>query len=232
MRTFIFMLALIAGLCARGQSTGLPATNFIAPDSMAASLARIALEYNGATPQDAGAKAAKYEWRTSRTSWMDNLRIAGNVNEFSISNDPIKQNTLYPRYNIGAVLPLGIFVNQGKQAKAMYYRYQAEKENLNKEQQALRFRVMTAYYDYLKAQKILELQEEMLQEALFAREKAEEKFAKGQITLEVYTSINKRHNTEQISKLTAERDLAVTRAELETYIGMPLQKAYEIAAGK
>lgn len=231
MRTFIALLAICAGLRAGAQNTEPPA-NAIAPDSMAASLARIALEYNGATPQDAGVKAAKYEWKTSRTSWMDNLRIAGNMNEFSISGDPVKQNTLYPRYNIGAVLPLGIFVNQGKQAKAMYYRYQAEKENMNKEQQALRLNVMTAYYDYLKAQKLLELQEEVLQEALFAREKAEEKFAKGQITLEVYTATNKRHNIEQIGKLTAERDLAVTRAQLESYIGMPLQKAYTLVSDK
>ncbi|HUP13688.1 MAG TPA: TolC family protein [Niastella sp.] len=199
----------------------------IPTDSIANGLARLAATNVNLGFYQANAEAAKYDYQAMRTSWLDNLRVSGNLNEFTIqgNNAPLNRNLFYPRYNIGATLPLGLFVNQGKKNKAEFYRYQAELEAIKVQQQNLRLQVITSYLNYIRNQKLYELQEEALQDAAFAFTKTEERFSKGEVELDVYTANSKRYNQEKVAKITAERDLILSKAELETLIGMPLDAA-------
>jgi outer membrane protein TolC len=199
-----------------------------AEDSTAEKLARIAMSNTSVAIQQDNVNSAKYELSATKTAWLDNFRASGNVNEFTIkgrTTSPYGNSLVYPRYNVGVTVPLGLFFNQPKQVKAQYYKYQAEVENLKREKENLRLLVITAYYDYLRNQRLFELQEEVLQDAEFAFKKSEEKFQKGEINVEVYTAVNKRYNSEKVTKINLERDLIVSQAELETLIGMPLSKA-------
>jgi outer membrane protein TolC len=198
-------------------------------DAIGKALAEIAVENvnNGVGVQEAAAKSSEYNYRAQRTAWIDNFRASGNLNSFNNSriNDLSVGQAFYPRYNIGVTLPLGIFVNQPKQTKVQYYRYQSDLESVKLAKQNLRLEVITRYYNYVRTQKLFELQEEVLQDVEFATSKTEEKFGKGEVTLDAYTAASARYNAERGQKVNLERDLMVARAELEMMLGMPLEAA-------
>jgi outer membrane protein TolC len=204
-------------------------------DAIAKGLADIAMNSSTANKvSEANVKAAEYSYKAQQTSWLDNFRASGNLNEFTIKRTvglPISDNELgrafWPRYNFGVGIPFGIFVNQPKQTKAQYYRYQAEVENLKAAKQNLGLQTMTLYYDYVRTQRLYELQEEAVQDASFAFTKTEERFSKGEVPLDVYTATSRRYNSERANKVALERDLQVGKAQLEAVLGMPLETALQ-----
>ena len=204
------------------------------PDSFAyaqtaKALAEIAIlnKDNAVAVTEANTMASEYNYKGQKTAWLDNFRASGNINSFSNTRDVnnITGQAFYPRYNIGVSVPFGIFVNQPKQTKAAYYSYQAQVENLKQAKQNMRLQVITLYYNYVRTLRLYELQEASLQDAEFATKKTEEKFGRGEVNLDDYTSATRRYNSEQAAKISMERDLMVARAELEMLLGMPLETA-------
>lgn len=204
-------------------------------DAIARGLAEIAMK-NSAVGKvgEANVKAAEYSYKAQQTAWLDNFRASGNLNEFTLkrtlggnTGDVPLGRAFWPRYNFGVGIPFGIFVNQPKQTKVQYYRYQAEVENVKAEKQNLGLQTMTLYYDYVRTQRLYELQEEAVQDALFAFTKTEEKFSKGEVALDVYTATSRRYNAERATKVSLERDLQVSKAQLEAVLGMPLETALQ-----
>src|SRR5688572_12211951 len=55
---------------------------------------------------------ASYDVRIANASWLENVRITANVNEFTLNkaSDPFGRAAFYPRYNIGASITLGTFL--------------------------------------------------------------------------------------------------------------------------
>lgn len=231
MKTVTLLMGLSLMLNGYGQIT----TNrdSVPVDVIAKGLAQIAMENASVTKVDeANVKAAEYSYKVQKLSWLDNFRASGNLNEFTLKrtlgsnpNDIPAGRAFFPRYNFGVGVPFGIFVNQPRQTKVQYYRYQAEVENLNAARQNLGLQTMTLYYDYVRTQRLYELQEEALQDASFAFTKTEENFSKNSATLEAYTAASKRYNTERGTKVSLERDLLVGKAQLEAILGMPLEVA-------
>lgn len=204
-------------------------------DAIAKGLAQIAMQNKTVTQAgEANVKAAEYNYELQKTAWLDNFRASGNLNEFTLkrtlgvnTGDLPLGRAFWPRYNLSVSVPFGIFINQPKQTKAQYYHYQAEVANVNVAKQNLGLQTTTMYYDYVRTQRLYELQEEAVQDASFAFTKTEEQFSKGQVTLEAYTATSKRYNNERATKVSLEHDLQVTRAQLETYLGMPLETALQ-----
>ena len=147
---FLFLFQVVA-LVAISQSTVLDSTARPLPqDSVVERLVTIAYENSRVKSVESNALQSEYEYRRSRTAWLNNIVVTGNVNEFSLnqdgsSADPLKQSTQYPRYNIGVVLPLGLFVNNRKQTKASYYRYESMVDQINVEKQTIRREVKIGY---------------------------------------------------------------------------------------
>src|SRR5688500_5891457 len=54
---------------------------------------------------------ARYDVKQSHTSWLDNIRLTGNMNEFNLNKqtDIEGRANLYPKSNIGASISLGAF---------------------------------------------------------------------------------------------------------------------------
>jgi outer membrane protein TolC len=156
---------------------GSNATDSIPADSVASGLARLAMNNPAMDQVKSLTEAAKYTYKAEKTAILDNVRISGNLNEFTITGNPNpgpfggRGNAFFPRYNISAGIPLGIFVNRPKQMKAAFYRYQAQEDNLKVAQQEMRVQILTRYLDYVRNLKLYELQEEALQDATFAFKK-------------------------------------------------------------
>src|SRR5690606_35646812 len=118
----------------------------------------------------------------SKSAWLNNIVVAGNLNELSIKKqdnttvDPLRQSTQYPRYNIGASIPLGLFINNGKQTKANFYRYESFRNQIDVEKQNIRSEVLLNYETYIYNKQLLALQQEVVQDAKMLMRKQEEKF--------------------------------------------------------
>ena len=227
--TALFFLVIMKAHAQGGNTYG----DSVATDAIAKALAQIAM--HNATLSNAGeanVKAAEYNYKAQKTAWLDQFRASGNLNEFTLkrtlggnTQDIPLGRAFWPRYNFSVGIPFGIFTNQPKQTKVQYYRYQAEIENVKAAQQNVGLQAMTAYYDYVRIQRLSELQEEAVQDASFAYTKTEERFSKGEVTLELYTAASQRYTTERAAKISLERDLQVTKAQLEALLGMPLETA-------
>lgn len=174
--------------------------------------------------------SAEYEWRRSKTAILNNIVVAGNLNEISLkqsggSADPLKQSTQYPRYNIGVVLPLGIFINNGKTTKANYHRYEAMVDQVNMEKQAIRREIQVAYDNYILSKQLLILEDEALSDAELLRKSQEERFRNEEISLEAYLASNRAYNLERVKKLNLQHEITVLAAQLEQLIGMRIEDA-------
>lgn len=178
----------------------------------------------------------KYSYARSRTAWLNQVTVAGNLNEISIkgntSNDPLRQNLLYPRYNVGVVLPVGLFINNRKQTLSDEYRYKSATDEIAIAKQNIRHDVLVGYENYLMNQNLLSLQYAVLKsaEVLFVR--TEDKFSKGEITLDAYTDANKAFVEEKVKTITLERALRVAEADLEALVGMKMPAALDRISGK
>lgn len=198
-------------------------------ETIAKFLADLAVEDIGSGVEEANVEAAKYNYLATRTSWMDRLAVSGNLNEFTIKGqqniNPYGNSLVYPRYNIGVSIPLGIFVNQPKLTKVQYYNYQAELESLRRQKENYKLQVVTAYYNFISRVQLLAIQEEALRDAEFAHKNTEDRFEKGEIPLDVYTATSRKFNSEQASKTSLETEMRITKAQLEALLGMPLETA-------
>lgn len=174
--------------------------------------------------------SAEYDWKRSKTAILNNITIAGNVNEVSLKQssaqtDPLKQSTQYPRYNVGVVLPLGIFINNGKTTKANYYRYESMVNQVNMEKQNIRREIQVAYDNYILNKQLLILQDEALSDAELLRKSQEERFQNEEISLEAYLAANRAFNNERVKRLNLQHEITLMAAELEQLIGMKIEDA-------
>ena len=80
--------------------------------------------------------------------------------------------------------------------------------------------------------KLVAFQQEVLQDARILFSKYEEKFQKGEATLETYTIASKSKNTEEVRFLNVERDLKASETQLEALIGMRLNDALQMIGPK
>jgi Outer membrane protein len=179
----------------------------------------------------------KYSYARSKTAWLNQISVAGNLNEISIKDmsgntDPLRQNLLYPRYNLGVILPVGLFVNNKKQTMSDMYKYKSAAEEVEVVKQKIRHDVLVAYENYLMNQNLVLLQYAVLKGAEVLFVKTEDKFSKGEISLEAYTAANKSFVDEKVKVLTLERALRVAEADLEALVGMKIQAALSRIAGK
>ena len=226
----LFTLLFAAGMHAQGGVSDSLRFNPVV-DSVAEKLVAMAMINARVSSAENAVSASEYEFKRSRTAFLNNIAIAGNLNEFSLrssaASDPLNQSTQYPRYNIGVVLPLGLFINNGKQTKASYYRYEVAADQVRIEKQNIRKEVLIQYEDYLMNKQLLALQQSSLQDAKILLSRHEEKFAEGEITLEQYTATSKQYNAEKVRVVNLIRELKVIVAELEALIGMNIEVALD-----
>ena len=232
MKTLVTAFLLCMIVQTQAQMSGLGNSDSTSIDVVAKGLADIAMKNESRDNVDeANIKAAEYNYKAQKTAWLDLMRFTINLNEFTVQKtlgaDPstLPGRAFWPRYNFQVHVPFGTFTNLPKQTKVQYYHYQAEIESAKMNKQNLGLQTMTLYYDFVRTQRLYELQEEAVQDASFAFTKTEEKFSKGEVPLDVYTATNRRYNTERATKVSLEHDLLVGKAQLESLLGMPLEAA-------
>lgn len=168
---------------------------------------------------------ANYNVKQSNTAWLDNIRITGNLNEFTINpaSDPFGRAAFFPLYNISATITLGTFFN-------IPYTIKREKEaliiaqsNVNAQKLAVRNAVLKLYNEYVMRERIYKLQSQALLDNETSHKLAEQRFKRGEVTFETYSVSLAAYNDGVAAHLQAERDFKNAKLDLEQWIGMRLE---------
>jgi|SRR5580704_17797605 outer membrane protein TolC len=177
---------------------------------------------------------AEYEIRLAKNSWLAEIFIAGNLNEFSI--DPKAAGTnysgYYPRYNFGVQIPLDIFSKTSNNVKISYEKYMIAEAERNDRFRLIKADILTRYEDYLLTKQKLEIQYQITQDAYTAYTKAEKDFNDNVIKIEDLNSANSRYIDEQVKKLQLQRDLNVSKIDIERHIGIKLDEVIQQMGGR
>src|SRR5690606_36649286 len=104
--------------------------------------------------------ASEYEVKKAAGSWLDIISLTGNLNEFNLnpSADDNDRANFYPKYNVGARISLGMFVNIPYQTKIDRQRVAIAESQLDARKLEIRNVVMKTYNDYVLKEKIYKIQ--------------------------------------------------------------------------
>lgn len=168
---------------------------------------------------------AAYNVKQSNTAWLDNVRITGNLNEFTLNKaaDPYGRAAFFPKYNIGASITLGTFFNVPYDIKRNKEALIIAQSNVNAQKLAVRNAVLKLYNEYVMREKIYKLQSQALLDNETSHKLAEQRFKRGEITFETYSVSLASYNEGVSAHLQAERDFKNTKLDLEQWIGMRLE---------
>jgi len=176
---------------------------------------------------DHASLAASYQIKIAKSAYLGLFSAQANVNEFTISHrkdaNGIVIPNYYPLYNFAVNIPFDIFTrttNNVKIAKENYYMTTAAK---NEKFREIKADVLTKYENYLLAKQLVELQSRITQSEYATLKRAESDFAENLIKLDDVENAQKSYITEQVKSLTLQRDLNLSKIEIEKVIGVKIE---------
>ncbi len=203
------------------QNAQKAAASTMPEDSIAEALVVLAMNNPSIKSAEFLSSQFKYLYKESKTTWMNNILLQGNLNEYSINqntnSDPLKQSTQYPRYNIGVLLPLGMFVNSPKQAKADYYKYQYTLQQVEVEKLNVRRDVLVNFHDYAMNKRLLSQHQELVNDWRVIHQKNEQKFTNGEISLDAFYNSTKTLTDEMIKEENLHDAMKVSRPNWKSF---------------
>jgi len=170
-------------------------------------------------------KIAEYDVKQNNASWLENIRVSGNMNEFTINKyaDTEGRAAFYPLYNIGASITLGAFITIPYNIKKSREALLISAENVNAQKLTVRNSVLKLYNEYLMRERIYKLQSQALLDNETSHKLAEQRFRRGEITFETYALSLTGYNDIMVMQLQSERDYKNAKLDLEQWIGMRLE---------
>jgi outer membrane protein TolC len=168
---------------------------------------------------------AGYNVKQSNSAWLDNIRVTGNLNEFTINkaSDPFGRAAFYPKYNISASVSLGTFFSIPYTVKRSKEELIVSQANVNSQKLAVRNAVLKLYNEYLMRERIYKLQSQALLDNETSHKLAEQRFRRGEASFEDYSISLTAYNDIMVAQLQAERDYKNAKLDLEQWIGMRLE---------
>lgn len=168
---------------------------------------------------------ASYDVKLSNASWLENIRITGNMNEFTINKaaDPFGRAAFFPKYNIGASISLGTFLTTPYTIKKSKEILVISQANVNTQKLAVRNTVLKLYNEFQMRERIYKLHSQALLDNETSHKLAEQRFRRGEITFETYSLSLGSYNDVMVAQLQSERDYKNAKLDLEQWIGMRLE---------
>ena len=168
---------------------------------------------------------AKYNVKESNVSWLENIRISGNVNQFTLDKktDALNRAAFYPLYNFGASISLGAFLTIPYNIKKNREALVITTENVNAQKLLVRNTVLKLYNEYVMRERVYKLQTQALLDNETSHKLAEQRFRRGEITFDIYSASLTGYNDILVMQLQAERDYKNAKLDLEQWIGIRLE---------
>lgn len=165
----------------------------------------------------AEASAGKANW-----DWLNRITVSGNLNEFTLDPESNARADFYPRYNFNLSLPLGIFVDQSKNAKMARANVAIEQEELKQLKLRIRTEVLVRYEDHIRTKEIL-LQKRAVLQKLEER-RSSIKLQNPNASASELSRIEDQILQVQQDVTTWTSSVRVTKLRLEEYIGVTLEE--------
>lgn len=168
---------------------------------------------------------AGYDVKQSNVSWLENIRVIGNLNEFVLNKaaDPFGRAAFFPKYNISATITLGTFFTTPYTIRKSKEVHLISQANVNSQKLAVRNTVLKLYNEFLMRERIFKLHSQALLDNETSHKLAEQRFRRGDITFETYSTSLAAYNDGLVAQLQSERDYKNAKLDLEQWIGMRLE---------
>jgi len=172
-------------------------------------------------------KIFEYQLKKQRNSWLNLLTLSTSYNDQTFGKNANTPTTayVYPKYFFGVNIPLGLIVSNGTDVKIT-----KESALIAEGQQAelaksIKASVLSNYKQYRANEKLIAIQNQLVdaEEAGFLQ--VEQKFKDGTATLEAYNEASKKYNDEQVKVITLQLQQDLIKVELERLIGRKLEDA-------
>lgn len=161
--------------------------------------------------------------RTKRTI-MNQMVVTGNLNEFSIKGRTPQQTiaNLYPRYNIGLQIPVGLMFTRAKDIRVAEQNVAIAHAERTKTYSEIKAILLKNYEDFQMYTALLDVQTKSTSAEYLNFLKVESDFENGAATEEAYNDALKKYNEEMTKKINTQRNREIARIEIEKYILVPL----------
>lgn len=227
MKTTIAIILLIISAGSRGQVKELRTAGTIQDSLIKVRLIELAIANPALKEADAFVGSAQYQVKRAKSSWLNSIVVSGNINEFVINNTTINgvpATTLFPKYNFGVNIPMGIFGRQETNiAKENLKIYEAQKQE---KVLAIKKEVLIRYENYKEKKELLDFQKQLTDAQYRIYQQRQREYANREIIK--LEDVNKEYDQwiqQRSTQRTKERDLKIAEIELEEIIGMPLNEA-------
>jgi outer membrane protein TolC len=195
-------------------------------------LVQLAMQNPNYEVADRKVAIAGYQVSKAKGSWLSAVAVQGNVNEFTLQGSKTNPNTgvttnpgaLYPKYNIGATIPLDMFSNKKNDIKIAKENLSIAQAEKNQRFREIKAEVLTKYEDYLLAQQKLEFQSQVTQDARTSYLAAEKDFQEGAIKQEDYNKSYRGYTEEKMRQAEFLRNYNVVKLDLEKMIGISMDE--------
>ncbi len=175
---------------------------------------------------DHATMAASYQINIAKSAYLGLLSAQANINEFTLSpqtSNGQKIPNYYPIYNVGINIPFDIFTRTTNNVKIAQENFLIASAAKNQRFREIKADVLTKYENYLLAKQLVELQGRITQSEYASLKRAESDFAENLIKLEDVDKVQKSYVTEQVKSLILQKDLNLSKIELEKVIGVKIE---------
>ncbi|MDI3318197.1 TolC family protein [Pinibacter soli] len=219
----------ISGFAQRKQNSSGSSSTYLSNDTakkgdIREKLVQLAIQNPTYEVADRKVAIANQELSKTKNKILGQVVLSGNLNELSINPPKDGYNVYYPRYNIGATLPLDLFITRSKEINIAKENLGIAQAERNERYRLIKAEVLTAYEDYLMAKQKVEFQSQITQDAFQEYKQQERDFSDGIIEQKEYNAGFKKWTEEQSRKIEMQRNLNVIKLNIEAMIGMPFDE--------
>ena len=162
----------------------------------------------------------------TKLSWLGNVSVGANINEFVISNSAAA--SFFPKYNLGIIFPLDFLKKMKRDKIAAEENINIARELKTDKMQTLKTEVLIRYENYKEMKEVVFLQKSFLEYDFSNYETARAAYSDGNGSI---IDMNKSHQNYLIGKsklVSLEKDLNISIIRLEEMINVPLEIALQL----
>ena len=158
----------------------------------------------------------------ARFSWTNNLRVFYNLNDRTMTQEAGGWNQ--PRYGLGLSVNVGDFILIPTKTRIAREEANIALAAVNEQKITIRAEVIRRYHKYLLSQEILQLRLQSTEDAYSSQVLMNEKFRKGEISLEEYNQALQAYSKAMEIRFDSEHNMLINKASVEEMIGMKLEE--------
>jgi outer membrane protein TolC len=166
------------------------------------------------------------ELNKAGSNWLNYVTVSANLNSVTlklVDQKELGTQLYYPLWNVGINVPLGSFFGKAADVKVARRNLDIATAQQEMARRQITAMVLSKYRDYMQNKSLLQLQQESTDEDQAAFEQAEARYSASTITYDEYNIASKRYKEGLARIITLQRDIAVSKLEVEEIIGVDLE---------